>query len=101
MPMYIMLTRLTPQTLSTPGSFADLERDAVSRIRSECPDVEWVQNLAVLGPYDYVDIFRAPDNETAMKVSAIVRSVGHATVEVWAAEEWGRFKELVATLEAA
>ena len=30
-----------------------------------------------------------------MKISAIVRTLGHAHTEVWAAIEWKRFKEIV------
>jgi uncharacterized protein with GYD domain len=93
-----MLTRPAPAALSEPGSFQALERQTVDRLREDVPGVEWVLNLATLGPYDYLDVFRAPDNTTAMKVSAVVRSYGHAHVEVWAAEEWPRFKELLAEL---
>jgi GYD domain len=57
--------------------------------------VKWLANYAVLGPYDYLDIFEAPDIEAAMKISAIVRTLGHARTEVWAATEWKRFKEIV------
>jgi hypothetical protein len=35
--------------------------------------VTWRANYAVLGPYDYLDIFETPDIEAAMKVSTIVR----------------------------
>ena len=63
--------------------------------------VEWLANYAILGPYDYLDIFRAPDVETAMKVATIVRTFGHAHTEVWAATEWKQFKEMVRNLPAA
>lgn len=95
MPIYAMLTRVSPDALGDPAAYERLERGVVERIRTDCPEVDWILNLAVLGPYDYLDVFRAPDNETAMKVSVIVRSRGHAHVEVWAAEEWHRFKGLM------
>jgi uncharacterized protein with GYD domain len=67
----------------------------MKRIRSECADLKWIHNFAVLGPYDYLDIFQAPDNETAFKVAAIIRSFGHADTEIWAATEWAKFKEMI------
>jgi len=99
MQMFVMLTRLSPDALSSPGSMKKLERQATDQVRNKCPKVDWVQNFAVLGGCDYLDIFRAPDIETAMQVSAIVRSFGHATTEIWPVTEWSRFKELIKDLE--
>lgn len=98
MQTYIMLTRLNPTALNTPRTLEDLEKSAIERIRSECPQVEWVHNFAVLGGCDYLDVFRAPDNDAAMKVSAIVRSFGHASTEIWPATEWQHFKDLIRAL---
>lgn len=98
MPTFVMLTRVAPAFLSDPDSFRALERQVVDRLRRDTPEVEWTLNLATLGPYDYLDVFRAPDNATAMKVSAIVRSLGHGHVEIWAAEDWSRFKDLLRDL---
>lgn len=95
---YIMLTRLSPGAVHSPASLEKLEKEVMTRIRSECPQVEWVHNYAVLGPCDYLDVFRAPDMDAAFKVAAIIRSFGHAHTEVWPAKEWGAFKELVREL---
>jgi uncharacterized protein with GYD domain len=92
---FIMVTRLAPSALTEPHSIEELEQQAVSALREAVPDLEWMSNFAIMGPFDYVDVFRAPDLEAAMKVSAIVRSFGHAHTEIWPATEWGRFKELV------
>ena len=92
---FVMLTRLAPTALRSPASFEELESSVMQQIRKKCPQVEWVQNLAILGPCDYLDIFRAPDHETAMEVSTIVRSFGHASTEVWSATEWERYKQLL------
>ena len=37
-------------------------------------NVEWVSSYAILGPYDYLDVFRAPNVDAACKVSTLVRS---------------------------
>jgi uncharacterized protein with GYD domain len=95
MQTFIMITRLSPTALTSPQSLEELERNAMKHIRSECPQVEWLHNFAILGPCDYVDIFRAPDIDTAMKVSTIIRTFAHAKTEIWPATEWEKFKEMV------
>ena len=95
METYVMLTKLAGSVLQDTETFVELSERVEAKIEDECPEVAWVANYAVLGPYDYVDIFRAPNNETAMKVSAIIRSFGHATTETWPATEWDRFKNMV------
>lgn len=92
---FIMLTRLSPEAVRSPKALEELERQAMERVRKECPDVEWIMSYAILGPCDYLDIFRAKDIETASKVSALVRTFGHAYTEIWTATEWDRFKEIV------
>jgi len=98
MPTFVMLTRLNPDAVRSPRELEQLERDAMKRLREECPDVEWLSSYAVLGPYDYLDIFIASDAEAAARVSALIRTFGHARTEIWTATEWGRFKEIVRAL---
>ena len=98
MSTFVMLTRLASGALRSPRSLEKLEQQAMERIRSECPEVKWINNYAILGSWDYLDIFEAPDIETATKVSTLVRTFGHAHTEVWAATEWPRFKEIIRDL---
>ena len=84
MQTFVMLTRLTPEAVRSPRALEELERRVTQHVRDACPHVEWIGSYAVLGPYDYVDIFRAPNLDTATKVSAIVRTYGHAQTETWA-----------------
>jgi uncharacterized protein with GYD domain len=95
MPTYVLLTRLTPASVKAPRDLVRLERAVAGRIREECPEVKWIANYAVLGPYDYLDLFEAPDEATAAKVVMIVRSFGHAETETWTALPWQRFAELI------
>jgi hypothetical protein len=97
MPTFVMLTRLNPDAVRSPKGLEALERDAMKRVRDECPRVKWLSSYAVLGPCDYLDIFTTSDIETAAKVSAITRTFGHAQIEI-CATEWDRFKEIVRTL---
>jgi uncharacterized protein with GYD domain len=98
MSTFIMLTRLSHEGLKSPRSLEDLEKAVSRRIKSECPDVSWIGSYAVLGPADYVDIFTAPNLETATKVATIVRTFGHATTEIWGATPWKEFLGMVRDL---
>lgn len=98
MPTFILQTRLAPDAIRSPRTLERLEREVMDRIRVSCPGVRWFASWAVLGPTDYLDVFEAPDVESATKVAALVRTFGHATTEVWAALPWERFKETVREL---
>jgi uncharacterized protein with GYD domain len=69
-------------------------------ICAQCPKVKWLSSYAVLSPYDYVDVFEAPDNENAAKVSTLIRTDGRSRSEVWAATQWAKFKAMVHAMPA-
>jgi len=100
MATYVMLTKLSPEALRRPGAVSELNKRVEDRIKKECPGVKWLANYAVLGPCDYLDIFDAPDSETATKVALLVRSFGHATTETWVATQWDRFERLARRLKS-
>ncbi len=100
MQLFVMLTRLSPEALKSPASMEDFEKRAVDHIEKECPDVKWLHSYALLGPYDYLDIFSAPDLDTALKVSAMIRTFGRAHSEIWGATDWDNFKNILRSLPA-
>lgn len=98
MSTFVLLTRVAAEAGQSPRSLQSLERQVTRAVEEACPSVEWLTSLAIMGPWDYLDIFRAPSVEEALKVAALVRLAGHAQTEVWGATEWNRFREMLATL---
>jgi len=98
MTTFIMITRLSPEALRNPRALEDFEKRVMAHIRNDCPSVHWLHSWAVLGPSDYVDVFQAPDIDTAMQVSTIFRTFGRVHSEIWPATEWDRFKTLLHAL---
>jgi uncharacterized protein with GYD domain len=99
MATYVLLTRVIPQGFRGPHSLESLEKQVAEKIRNDLPEVRWVKNYAVLGPYDYLDIFEAPSNDVAGQVSLIIRSFGHAFTEVWPVTAWQHFEDLIDATE--
>lgn len=100
MSTFVMLTRLSHEALDSPPSLEALGHEVTEHIHAECPGVDWVASYAILGPADYLDIFTAPDSETAMKVATVVRTYGHASTEVWDAISWDRFRDVLREMPA-
>ncbi len=78
MKKFILLTRLVSEEVH-PSFCVKAKADAVKKKVAEfCKDVVWVSNLAILGPWHYVDIFEAESIDSAMKVASIIRSTAGA-----------------------
>jgi uncharacterized protein with GYD domain len=94
MPTYVTLTRLNPEAVKEPKNVESLEKKVWDQIKKKCPEVKWIGSYSVLGPYDYLDIYEAPNEDSATKVSLIIRSFGHATTETWIATPWDHYVKI-------
>ena len=95
---YVMVTRLMREEVQPSFSMISSEKKLVEKVAEELPQVSWVASYAIMGPWDYLDVFQAPDNATAMKVSVLVRHYGGAHTEVWPATEWKHFEKKIKSL---
>jgi len=99
MATYILLTKLSPEATTSPVKLKELEQNVKEKIKKYCPSVKWIANYAILGPYDYLDIFEAPDDSVATKTVTIIRSFGHAVTETWTGIPWQRFKDMIGDIK--
>jgi uncharacterized protein with GYD domain len=78
MATYIMLTTLTDEGRKTvkanPGRIKEVNKEV------ESLGAKVIAQYAVLGPYDFVNVVEAPDNETIARVSMELGSRG--TVQI-------------------
>jgi uncharacterized protein with GYD domain len=99
MATFVMLTRVSPEAVRNFSDYQLLERQVADKLKEQVPEAKWVGSYAVLGPYDYLDIFEAPNEVAATKVALIVRSFGHATTETWVVTPWDRFVDVTRELK--
>jgi len=85
MPRFVLMTRLSNDHLKDAGDRRATGKEWLDTVKKTCPEVKWLEHYALLGPYDFMDIYEAPDVETAHRVSLISRSQGAVSAESWQA----------------
>ena len=95
MPMFVLMTRLAPDSLQDARGRRAMGKEWLHKVRASCPEVKWLAHYALLGPYDFMDLYEAPDVETAHRVSILSRAEGAVTAESWQALNYDRFLEIL------
>jgi len=92
---FVLMTKLSPELLGDPRGRKAAGKAWLKKVASLCPDVKWISHYALLGRYDFMDIYEAPDAETAHKVSFISRSEGAVEAESWHAVGYDTYLNLI------
>ena len=95
MKTFILLTKLSDDLSSKMKKREDIGNDWMDAVKQKCPDVKFISHFAILGQYDFIDIYEAADIETATKVSMISRQFGASYAESLPAIPYKEFLELV------
>ena len=99
MATFILMTKLSTEVQREVHHRAEIGKRWKSMVDEKCPGVKWIAHYALLGPYDFMDIFEAPDAETAAKVSLISQSLGAVKAESWTAIPYAQFLDLAKELK--
>ena len=94
MQTFVLMTKLAPEMSKQVKDQARLGRVWLDQVKEKCPEVKFLAHYALLGPYDFLDIYEAPNEETAAKVSLISLQSGAFQAESWVAIPYKRFVEL-------
>ncbi|HSQ19364.1 MAG TPA: GYD domain-containing protein, partial [Blastocatellia bacterium] len=92
---YIILSRFSPEAFDDPKNFKELAAAVSTKIKKQCPDINWKGSFATLGRFDVVDFVEAEDPKQIEKAAMIIRAYGHSMTETLVATPW---KEFLATL---
>ncbi len=97
MPIYILATKLQHPDLVKKRK--EQGEKWLKLVREKVPDIKWIAHYAILGPYDFLDIFEVIDEKEAAKVSLLSRSAGATFAESWTAIAYREFLELAEDLK--
>jgi uncharacterized protein with GYD domain len=78
---------------------AKSNRAWLEEVKKMCPEVRFKAHYALLGHWDFMDIYEAPDEETAAKVSLLSRARGSHIVESWMAIPYERILEITEEID--
>ena len=95
MPQFILLTKLAPEIMGNAVDRRSRGKAWKEKVQRLCPNVKWIAHYAILGPYDFMDIYEAPDAETAQKISLISRAEGALSVESWQALPYENYLKIL------
>jgi len=99
MPTFVMLVKMNPELAKNFKSMEEIGRQVGAKYKTVCPDVNITAHLALLGPYDFMDVVEADSEESAFKMSAAILSSGMASsVETWTAMHYQKLLELTRDL---
>ena len=97
MPIYILATKL--QSPEIEAKRKETGEKWLKVMKEKLPDVKWIAHYAILGPYDFLDIFEAKNEHEAAKVSLLSRARGAIFAESWTAIPYKEYLSLVEELD--
>ena len=95
MPIYVLMTTLAPGCIGDAKDRQVKGKTWLQKVAQACPDVKWLAHYALLGRYDFMDIYEAPDDVTAHKVSLVSRYEGAVSAESWPALPYDQHLKLL------
>jgi uncharacterized protein with GYD domain len=99
MPRFVLMTRLSTENMKDAEGRRKTGKEWLDKVKKTCPEVKWIAHYALLGPYDFMDIYEAPDVETAHRISLISRQEGALSAESWQALPYEDYLKVLKEVE--
>lgn len=102
---FVLLTKLSArdaQLVEIGSKLKNREKGGrawLKEIKEKCPDVRFKAHYALMGYWDSMHIYEAPDEETAAYISMLARSHGAAQVESWLALPYEKIMKMTEEME--
>ncbi len=89
MPIYVLLSRLTDEGCES----IKKNPERIKEVNQEVEEMggKVLSQYAILGPYDFINIVEAPDNETISKISLELASRGTVRIQTLPAVDLENF----------
>jgi len=63
MPTYILMTKFSTELSKKMKDRAAIGNEWIKKVKEKCPEVKFIAHYALLGSFDFLDIYEAPSEE--------------------------------------
>ena len=95
MTTFVLLSKVSPESIKKVKNLVEMDRAFERKLAEQCPSVKRVASFALLGAYDFLHIFEAPDAITAAKVALISNEFGTGSTQTLTAIPFDQFSKMV------
>jgi uncharacterized protein with GYD domain len=95
MATFVLLSKVSSEGAKQVKALAGMDEEFDRQLQRHCPEVRRVASYALLGAYDFLHIFEAPDAKVATKVAVLANSFGVAMTQPLTAIPFREFKEIL------
>jgi uncharacterized protein with GYD domain len=95
MTTFVLLSKISLQGSAHIRSLAQMDQDFQAQLEERFPEVERIASYALLGAYDFLHIFEAPDVKVAARVALLANTFGVSSTETLTAIPFDEFHEML------
>ncbi len=81
MPTFAMLSKLSLHHPGEVKSLAELDKLLAQRLKQEYPRVRRIATYVLLGEYDFLHLFEAPDATEAARIALLLHGLGMGSTQ--------------------
>ena len=95
MTTFVLLSKVAAENVKRVKNLAAMDKAFDRKLKEQCPGVKRVASYALLGSYDFMHIFEAPDAVNAAKVALLANEFGAGSTQTLTAIPFGEFTQLL------
>ncbi|MGC9356317.1 MAG: GYD domain-containing protein [Anaerolineae bacterium] len=94
MATFVLLSKLSLHHPGEVKSLAELDETLNRRLQADHPDVRRVASYVLLGEYDFLHVFEAPDATAAARVALLLHALGMGSTQTLTAIPFQEFRDV-------
>lgn len=95
MTTFVLLSKVAAESVKRVKNLPAMDKAFDRKLKEQCPEVKRVASYALLGSYDFMHIFEAPDAVNAAKVALLANEFGAGSTQTLTAIPFGEFTTML------